>query len=314
MKCLVTGAAGFIGSHLCERLLQAGHEVAGVDAFIPYYPRSAKECNLANARSHRGFTFHEVDLRLHPLEPVLDRVEVVFHLAAMPGLTRSWTSFDLYESCNVTATQRLLEASYRTPSLKRFLYASTSSVYGRYASGDETLTTRPISPYGVTKLAAENLCRAYQEERGLPLVTLRYFSVYGPRQRPDMGYHRFIHSLLEGEPIVVYGDGAQVRGNTYISDCVDATTAAVQALPGEIYNVGGGESVSVWEVLGKLEIIIGRRAEVRHEPARQGDQRSTTADTGKLQRHLGWQPRIGLDEGLSRQVAWQRGEGQRMAV
>lgn len=313
MNCLVTGAAGFIGSHLCERLLQAGHAVTGVDAFVPSYPRAVKEANLAVARTHRAFAFHALDLRTDPLEPVLDGVEVVFHLAAMPGLPRSWTDFALYEGCNVAATQRLAEAACRLASLRRFVYASTSSVYGRYASGDEMLVTRPISPYGVTKLAGEQLCRAYAEEQGLPLVALRYFSVYGPRQRPDMGYARFVQGLLDGGPVTVYGDGLQVRGNTYVSDCVEATMAAVRALPGEVYNVGGGEAVNVWDVLGKLEVLVGRRAAVRHEPARPGDQRYTLADTTKIHRHLGWQPRIGLDEGLARQVAWQRGEGRQAA-
>jgi nucleoside-diphosphate-sugar epimerase len=309
MKCLVTGAAGFIGSHLCERLLRDGHAVAGVDAFIPYYPRAVKEANLAAARAHPAFIFHELDLRSDPLAPALEGVEVVFHLAAMPGLIKSWSDFDLYQTCNLTATQRLLEAARRATALRRFVYASTSSVYGRFSSGDETLPTRPISPYGVTKLAAENLCRAYAEERGLPLVTLRYFSVYGPRQRPDMGYFRFAHALLRGEPVVVYGDGLQVRGNTYVSDCVAATVAAAGALPGEVFNVGGGETATVWEILAKLEQLVGRRAVVRREPARPGDQRSTCADTAKLQRHLGWQPLVGLNEGLARQVEWQRQAG-----
>ena len=308
MKCLVTGAAGFIGSHLCERLLGDGHQVVGLDAFIPYYPRAVKEGNLAAARAHPAFTFHALDLRRDALEACLEGVEVVFHLAAMPGLTRSWTDFDLYEGCNVTATQRLLEAVRRHAGLRRFLYVSTSSVYGRFASGDEALPARPISPYGATKLAAEGLCRAYAEEQGLPLVVLRYFSVYGPRQRPDMGYHRFVRALLRGEPLTVYGDGLQVRGNTYVEDCVAATVAAAGALPGETYNVGGGEAVSVWDVIRKLETILGRRAEVRREPARPGDQRHTWADTGKLARHLGWQPRVGLDEGLARQAAWQQAQ------
>jgi nucleoside-diphosphate-sugar epimerase len=208
----------------------------------------------------------------------------------------------------------LLEAVRGLPSLRRFLYASTSSVYGRYGSGDETLPTRPTSPYGVTKLAAENLCRAHADECGLPLVVLRYFSVYGPRQRPDMGYHRFIQALLHGQPIVVYGDGLQARGNTYIDDCIAATMASLEAPIGEVYNVGGGEMANVWEIVGKLENILGRRAVVRREAARPGDQRFTGADTTKLFRHLGWQARIGLDDGLARQVAWQQGQSQRQAA
>lgn len=314
MKCLVTGAAGFIGSQLCAQLLRANHTVIGLDAFIPYYPRAAKEANLAGFRSHPAFHFHPLDLRGDPLDAALEGVEAVFHLAAMPGLTRSWTDFDLYQSCNLAGTQRLLEAVRHLSSLRRFIYASTSSIYGRYASGDETLPTRPISPYGVTKLAAENLCRAYADECGLPLVVLRYFSVYGPGQRPDMGYHRFIAALLTGEPVVVHGDGLQSRGNTYVGDCVAATIAALQAPVGEIYNVGGGETANVWEVLGKLEHILGRRAVVRRQPARRGDQRVTAADTTKLFRHLGWQPCVGLDEGLARQVEWQRGQLQRQAA
>ncbi|MCC6419146.1 MAG: NAD-dependent epimerase/dehydratase family protein [Gemmataceae bacterium] len=313
MRCLVTGAAGFIGSHLCERLLADGHDVVGLDAFIPYYPRAIKDSNLSAAQAHPRFTCHALDLRSAPLEPCLDGIDVVFHLAAMPGLTRSWTDFDLYESCNVIGTQRLLRAVHRRRNLPRFVYASTSSVYGRFASGDEALPTRPISPYGVTKLAAENLCRAYAEEHGLPLVVLRYFSVYGPRQRPDMGYHRFVRALLTGEPVTVCGDGLQVRGNTYIADCVAATVAAVGAIPGETYNVGGGEAVSVWDVLHKLEALLGRKAAIRREPARPGDQRHTCADTTRLARHLGWRPRTGLDEGLALQVAWQQSGEQQLA-
>jgi nucleoside-diphosphate-sugar epimerase len=306
MKCLVTGAAGFIGSHLCERLLGAGHTVIGLDAFIPYYPRPLKEANLVACRAHPSFSFHALDLRQDSLAEVLDGVEVVFHLAAMAGLAKSWTDFELYESCNLTATHRLLEATRQVRSLHRFLYASTSSVYGRFSSGDEAMPTRPISPYGVTKLAAENLCRAHAEEHGLPLVVLRYFSVYGPRQRPDMGYAHFIHALLTDSPVTVYGDGLQVRGNTYVADCVEATVAAMEAPVGEIYNVGGGEAVSVWDVLHKVEALVGRQAVIRREPARPGDQRYTFADTSRLQRHLGWRPRTGLDEGLAQQVTWHR--------
>jgi nucleoside-diphosphate-sugar epimerase len=309
VKCVVTGAAGFIGSHLAEALLAGGHEVTGIDCFVPYYPRPNKERNLALARADAKFSFHQVDLRRDALDGLLADAEVIFHLAAMPGLTQSWSDFDGYLSCNVQATQRLLEAIRRSAGrLRRLVYASTSSVYGRFASGDENLPVKPSSPYGVTKLAGENLCRAYSESIGLPVVSLRYFSVYGPRQRPDMGYSRFIRAFLRQEPVVVYGDGQQVRGNTYVSDCVAATLAAVEALPGEVFNVGGGETASVWDILRKLEALAGRPAQVREEPARPGDQRYTFADTTKLSRHLGWEPRVSLDDGLARQWAWQQAE------
>jgi nucleoside-diphosphate-sugar epimerase len=308
MKCVVTGAAGFIGSHLCERLVQDGHSVVGVDAFIPYYPRAIKEANLEGLRAGPGFTFYEADLRQARLGPIIEGAEIIYHLAAMAGLARSWTEFDLYESCNLVGTHRLLEAALAEPALERFIHASTSSVYGRFGSGDETLPTRPISPYGVTKLAAENLCHAYAEERGMPLVVLRYFSVYGPRQRPDMGYHRFIQALLQNQPIVVFGDGMQVRGNTYISDCIEATIKAHAAVVGETFNVGGGEAASVWDIVSRLERIMGRRAVVNREPARPGDQRYTFADTSRLTRHLNWRPQINLDEGLARQAEWQQSQ------
>lgn len=311
MKCLVTGATGFIGSHLCEELLRRGHEVTGLDAFIPYYPPAVKERNQTAARDHPLYRFQRLDLRHDPLDPWLAGAEVVFHLAAMPGLVQSWADFDGYWTCNALATQRLLEALRRSAgSLRRLVHVSTSSVYGRYASGDETMPTRPISPYGVTKLAAEHLCHAHAEAHGLPVVILRYFSVYGPRQRPDMGYYRFIRALQRDEPIVVYGDGQQVRGNTYIADCVQATIAAVDAIPGEVYNVGGGETATVWDILRQLEALAGRPAQVRREAARPGDQRYTFADTGKLRRHLGWEPRTGLAEGLAQQWQWQRSEPQ----
>jgi nucleoside-diphosphate-sugar epimerase len=306
---VVTGAAGFIGSHLCEELLNGGHAVTGVDAFIPYYPAAAKERNLAGPAARPGFRFHRLDLRHDPLDGALADAEVIFHLAAMPGLVKSWSDFDGYWTCNVQATQRLLEATRRAAGrLRRLIYVSTSSVYGRFASGDETLPTRPVSPYGVTKLAGEQLCRAYHETFGLPVVALRYFSVYGPRQRPDMGYNCFIRAMLRQEPITVYGDGRQVRGNTFVSDCVAATIAAVGAHPGEVYNVGGGEAATVWDVLRKLEALAGRKAVVKQEAARPGDQRYTFADTSKLRTHLGWGPRVSLDDGLARQWAWQQTE------
>jgi nucleoside-diphosphate-sugar epimerase len=309
MKCLVTGAAGFIGSHLCEQLLAEGHDVVGVDAFIPYYPRPIKERNQRPLLGRERYAFHMLDLRRDPLDSAVAGVDVIYHLAAMPGLVQSWSDFDGYWTCNVLATQRLLEAVRRgAPQLQRFVHASTSSVYGKFASGDEGMPTKPISPYGVTKLAAEHLCRSHAEAFGLPLVVLRFFSVYGPRQRPDMAYHKFIRAMLLGEPITVYGDGMQVRGNTFVLDCVRATLAAKEALPGETFNIGGGETATVWDILHKLERLARRRAIVKQETARHGDQRYTFADTTKLRQHLGWEPQTTLDDGLAQQWEWQRSE------
>jgi nucleoside-diphosphate-sugar epimerase len=309
MRCVVTGAAGFIGSHLCEHLLGCGHDVQGIDAFIPYYPAAVKLQNLDATGVHPRFRFHRLDLRYDPLESALAGADVVFHLAAMPGLTRSWTDFDGYWTCNVLATQRLLEAVRRSKAPpRRLVYASTSSVYGELACGDETLPTVPVSPYGVTKLAAENLCRSYADAYGLQVITLRYFSVYGPRQRPDMGYHKFIRAMLRDEPVTVCGDGEQVRGNTFVADCVEATAAAAAAPAGEVYNVGGGEAANVWDVLGRLEALAGRSARVHREPARPGDQRQTMANTSKLTAHLGWRPRTTLADGLASQWEWQAAE------
>ncbi len=309
MKCLVTGAAGFIGSHLCEELLRRGDQVTGVDAYLPYYPRVIKERNQRNALTHSQYSFQHLDLREADIEPLLGETEVILHLAAMPGLMQSWTDFDGYWTCNVKATQRLLEATVRSAGrLRQFVYASTSSVYGAYASGDELMPTRPVSPYGVTKLAGEHLCRAYAEAHDLPLVVLRFFSVYGPRQRPDMGYHRFIQAMLRKEPLTVYGDGQQVRGNTYVADCVSAIVAALEGQRGETYNIGGGEAATIWDILRKLEALAGCRATIKQEPARPGDQRYTFADTTKLRRHFGWQARVSLDDGLARQWEWQKRE------
>jgi nucleoside-diphosphate-sugar epimerase len=303
MKCLVTGAAGFIGSHLCERLLALGHEVVGLDAFVPYYPRAVKERNLAGLLAQARFRFHAFDLRMERLDALVADAEAVFHLAAMPGLVKSWTDFDGYNWCNVLATQRLLESLRDAPRLRRLVHASTSSVYGRLAVGDETLPTKPVSPYGVTKLAAEHLCQAYADAYKLPVVILRYFSVYGPRQRPDMGYHRFFDALRNDQPITVYGDGRQERGNTYVADAVEAAVVALEAPPGEVFNVGGGETASVLDILRLLAEVTGRQPCLRYEPARRGDQQHTAADTAKLRR-LGWAPKTRLSDGLARQWAW----------
>ena len=314
MQCLVTGAAGFIGSHLCEHLLSKGHDVTGLDAFIPYYPRALKESNLHGLLAHPRFRFFPLDLREGRLEQALNGTQAIIHLAAMPGLVRSWTDFDLYTSCNLTATNRLLGAAKELNGLKKFIYGSTSSVYGRNASGDETLPTRPCSPYGVTKLAGELLCRSHCDERGLPVVVLRFFSVYGPRQRPDMAYNKFVRALLDDQPITIFGDGAQVRGNTYVSDCVSAIVASLNAPIGETYNLGGGETATLLDVLSRLERLTGRRARLIHQDAREGDQRITGADTSRLFRHLGWTAVVGLDEGLEKQVEWQSGAIVRVAA
>jgi len=221
---------------------------------------------------------------------------------------RSWTEFDEYMACNLLATQRLLESA-RHVGIQHFIHASTSSVYGRDSSGDETRPTRPISPYGITKLAAENLVRAYGENFGLPYTILRYFSIYGPRQRPDMGYYIFINAILKGEPITLFGDGEQSRGNTYVADCVEANLAAMKHGPtGDVFNIGGGEEITLNELVAKLESLIGRKAIIRRGPPRPGEQRRALADIRKAQAVLGWSPRVGLDEGLRAQIAWQRAE------
>ena len=307
LRCVVTGAAGFIGSHLVDRLLAGGQSVTGIDAFTDYYPRQDKERNLRAARAHPAFRLIEADLRSAHLPPLLEGADVVFHLAAMGGLLRSWTWFEEYLTCNVLATQRLLEALRREPTA-HLIHVSTSSVYGRDSTGDEERPLRPDSPYGVTKLAAENLVFAYAANFGLPVTVLRYFSIYGPRQRPDMGYRIFIDCLLADRPIVIHGDGRQTRGNTYVDDCVEATVAAMRHGPaGQALNVGGGQPVSALEALKLLERITGRSARLSFGPPRPGEQAQALADVTRAERLMGWSPRTGLEAGLRAQVAWQQG-------
>lgn len=307
MRVLVTGAAGFIGSHLCDALLTEGHEVVGLDAFIPYYPRAVKEQNLQPARANSRFTFYECDLRTDNLAAPLDGVETIYHLAAMGGLLVSWQDFDSYMTCNIQATQRLLEAARHSGTVRQFIHASTSSIYGSNVTGPETTPPHPVSPYGITKLAGEQLVRTYHEQFGLPATILRYFSVYGPRQRPDMGYHIFIDHILHGRPIMIWGDGNQLRGNTYVGDTVRATILAQQHFtPGAIYNIGGAEEISANQIIALLEEIIGQRALLEHGPARPGEQWRALADTTRARQHLHFTPQMPLRDGLAAQVAWQR--------
>lgn len=305
MRVVVTGVAGFVGSHLAEALVAAGHEVVGIDAFIDYYPRSVKEANLARLAGEPRFAFHELDLRSDDLRPALDGASAIVHLAAMPGLARSWTDVELYTTCNLLGTHRLVEASLDV-AVGRFIHASTSSVYGTDAVGDETSPTLPISPYGVTKLAAEHLVLAYVRTRGLPAAILRYFSMYGPRQRPDMAYHIFVEALLDGRPVTVFGDGQQSRSNTFIADCVRGTIAAIEgAAIGETYNIAGGQPLTVNEAIATIAAALDVEPVILHEPPRPGDQRRTLADTSKARSTFGYEPTVSPAEGLAAQVAWQ---------
>ena len=305
MHVLVTGAAGFIGSHLSEALLARGDSVVGLDAFIDYYPAEVKRRNLAGLVGQSGFRLTEYDLRTADLEAVAEGCDAVVHAAAMPGLPRSWTDFELYSTCNLTGTQRLAEAC-RTVGVDKFLHISTSSVYGLDAIGDETAPVRPVSPYGVTKLAAENLLDAYREMFGLPVSIVRFFSVYGPRQRPDMAWHKFIAAIAANQTVQIFGDGLQSRSSTFIDDAVAGTLGALDhGRVGEVYNIGGGESITVLEAVEMIAENLGRHARLEHGPARAGDQRVTRADTGKACRDFGYRPVVGPAEGLARQVSWQ---------
>lgn len=310
--CLVTGVAGFIGSHLAERLLHEGHRVVGVDAFTDYYPRAVKERNLTDLLGRPGFTLIAADLLTLDLVKLLSeqRCELVFHSAAQPGVRTSWgATFQVYTQNNVVATQRLLEAC-RAVGVQRFVYASSSSIYGDAAAfpTPEDALPQPISPYGVTKLAGEHLCWLYWRTAGVPTVSLRYFTVYGPRQRPDMAFYRFIRALLAGETITVYGDGEQTRDFTFVADVVTANLlAAREPVIGQVFNIGGGSQASVNQVLDLLERLTGRPAQVQRHPQQLGDARHTAGDTGKARRLLGWQPTTSLADGLAAQLAWQQG-------
>jgi len=306
MRCLVTGVAGFVGSHLAERLLADGHEVCGVDAFIDYYPRHIKEKNLATLRNQEHFTFIEGNLLDLELAPLVEGVDWIFHQAAQAGVRASWgKEFSLYTDCNVLATQRLLEAVLTTGNhIKRLVYASSSSVYGDAISLPvlETATPHPVSPYGVTKLAAEHLCSLYYHNFGVPTVSLRYFTVYGPRQRPDMAFHRFCKAVAEQRPVHVFDDGNQTRDFTYVSDIVEANVrSAAVGTSGSVMNIAGGSRVSVRHVIELLQEISGLPVQVKFEQKQHGDVRDTFADIGSATELIGYQPRVSLREGLERE-------------
>jgi nucleoside-diphosphate-sugar epimerase len=312
-RCLVTGAAGFIGSHLAERLLGLGCSVVGVDAFTDYYVREVKERNLRSLLHDPEFSLKEADLLTVDLAKLLRGVDFIFHQAGQPGVRASWGSgFEPYVRHNVVATQRLLEAARGCTGLVRFVSASSSSVYGdaRELPVKETTLPEPVSPYGVTKLAAEQLCRVYAFNFGVPTISLRYFTVYGPRQRPDMGFHKFVTALLAGKVITVHGDGEQTRDFTYISDAIDANLAAATAdrtsTLGRAYNIGGGSRVTVNEVIRILESSAGMEARIVHGPEQPGDARHTYADTQAARRDLGFMPKVSLELGLRQQLQWLR--------
>jgi UDP-glucuronate 4-epimerase len=303
-RVLVTGAAGFVGSNLAEALVARGDEVVGVDAFTDSYSRWHKERNLLALRCSPRFRFHELDLRTATIDPLLEGIDTVFNEAAFPGLPRSWSEVEDYVGCNLLAVARLIDAC-RRQGVRRFVQASTSSVYGEYAIGDENQPTQPVSPYGMSKLAAESLLLAHVQAHDFPAIILRYFSIYGPRQRPDMAYHIFIESLRAGRPITIFGDGRQSRSNTFISDCIDGTLAASDAGEiGEIYNIGGGVPLELIAAVDVIADTLDQTPTVSYGPPRPGDQRTTWADTSKAWEAFGYQPRIEPIEGLAAQVRW----------
>jgi len=308
MNCLVTGCAGFIGSHLTESLLGDGHSVTGVDCFNSNYGRREKLRNLEVAREWDRFDFVPIDLSRGDLGDLVAECDVVFHLAAEPGVRPSWGErFEAYVRNNVLATQLLLDAMRPWPG-RRFVYASSSSVYGdaeRFPTSEEA-TPNPMSPYGATKLGGEHLCKLYRGNYGIECTMLRYFTVYGPRQRPDMAFNRFCRAALEEQLIEVFGDGTQTRDFTFVSDAVAATRAAstAEGVAGEVFNVGGGSQIALKEALALIEELAGRPLDVSYGETRSGDVKDTSADTSRARRALGYAPTVGFDDGLRAEFEW----------
>src|SRR5262245_14982864 len=307
MNALVTGVAGFIGSTLAERLIASGANVVGIDCFTDYYPRELKERNLSALKPHPRFRFIESTIQDADLESILADTTHVFHLAAQAGVRKSWgRDFAIYTVNNIDATQVLLEACVGRP-IERLVYASSSSVYGDNVEMPmrEDALPQPVSPYGVSKLAAEQLCHLYFVNHGVPTVALRYFTVYGPRQRPDMGFNKFLKATLLGKPITVFGDGEQTRDFTFVEDAVKATiAAATRGTPGRVYNIGGGSRVTVNHVLDIIGRVTGRKPIVSVEHDQKGDMRHTYADTELARTDLGFAPSVTLEQGLAAELAW----------
>ena len=309
MRYLVTGCAGFIGSHLTEALLQQGADVIGIDALIPFYDLRFKRQNLARSLAHPRFTFIEGDLAAMALDPLLDGVDVVFHIAGQPGVRDSWgPQFDAYARNNILATERLLHAAARSD-VQRFVFAGSSSIYGDSPEMPwrESTCPQPRSPYAITKLAAEHLCRSYHLDFGVPTVVVRYFTVYGPRQRPDMAFHKFLKAALFDAPIPLYGSGQQTRDFTYISDIVAGTLAAGHApddAVGQTFNLGGGSRIVLLDLLEMLSEVVGKPVTIQRLGRQAGDVRHTWADISRSQAVLGYAPQVGLREGLAREYVW----------
>ncbi|MGI0493402.1 NAD-dependent epimerase/dehydratase family protein [Alkalinema pantanalense CENA528] len=306
---VVTGVAGFIGSHVAETLLKQGDRVIGIDHFNDYYDPKLKRRNLQSFADHPNFQLIEGDIQFLDWNLLLQDVEVVYHQAAQAGVRASWgTSFRAYTERNINATQVILEAAKDAKQLQRFIYASTSSIYGNAETLPtyETIPPQPVSPYGITKLAAERLCGLYYDNFGVPFVSLRYFTVYGPRQRPDMGFHKFFKAAMADRPIDIFGDGQQTRDFTFISDAVAANLAAAKApgAVGEIFNIGGGSRVVLADVLNLMEEIIGKPIQRNHIEKARGDARHTAADVTKAREILGYNPQVTLRQGLEQEWVW----------